>query len=309
MYRKHRPKALDDILGQPKALKTLRNYLAKGGLPNAMLFTGSKGSGKTSTAHAIARELGATTDLDRSDINCGSVDPMDAVRTIAGAVRSYPAKAKFRVWIMEEFQSMSRAPHAQQGMLRVLETAPPHNVFMLITTDPKKIIPAIRDRCIEISFKPLDDVSLTDILQRVCKAEDIKTSVKVARKIVEMSEGSGRRALVLLGHVAGYQGQEEQLAALDKPDVEKVAFDLVKALMPFKGSPSWKEVAAVLQAIKDEEPEGLRQMVLASARTALFRGDKRARAVIECFRDPFFNQKSGDSALLAAACWDVCAGG
>lgn len=310
LYRKYRPRTLKEVVGQPDAVKVLSKCLENGGLPNALLLTGPTGVGKTTIAHALARHLEAGNELDCADINCAVTDPMDTVREIAGSVHYHPSGGKNRVWILEEFQSLSRATFAQQGMLRVLETAPPHNYFVLCATDAKKIIPAVRGRCMEVRLGPIPSPDLHKIVVRVASAENRKgTGIgsRVVDRIVDMAEGSARNALVLLGKIIGLEDEKDQLTGLDRTDPGKVAFDLVKTLLPFKGSPNWKEVAAVLKSIEGEEPEGVRQLVLTAARTALFRGDRRARGVIEAFREPFFNQKAGDNALLAAACWDCCA--
>lgn len=309
LYLKYRPKTLDEVIGQPDAVSLVRKYLKAGNLPHAILFSGGTGVGKTSMAHVIRLELGCKATTDFADLNCGVIDPMDTVKNISSAVRQRPLGGKVRVWIMEEFQSLARAGFAQQAMLRVLETAPRHNYFFLCTTDPSKVNKAVRGRCTEIRLKPIPNDQISVLILSVVKREGRRPPGKsLIDKIVDMADGSARNALVLLEKAMDCGDERGQHAALDRADPSKVAFDLVKALLPFNGRSSWKEVAKVLNDIADEEPEGIRQMVLASARKHLLNGGGtagRAYYVIEAFRDPFFGQKSSDNALLAAACWSA----
>ena len=306
LYHKYRPQKAAQMVGQDAAVAALSKYITKGNLPHAILFCGPTGTGKTTLAHCLRLHLGCTNKLNHADINCAVMEPMATVQSMATAVRQRPLGGDHRVWILEEVQSMSRATHAQQGLLRVIETAPPHNYFFLCTTDTSKVIAALRGRCTEIRLKPITTTALAALVVNTAKAEGKELATGLADKIADAANGSARNALVLLEKVLDFP-IKEQAAALDRTDPTKVAFDLVKALMPFKGSPSWKEVATVLEAIKDEEAEGIRQMVMATCRTHLLNGNpkmaKMAYVVIEAFRDPFFGQKNSDNALLAAACY------
>jgi DNA polymerase III gamma/tau subunit len=304
LYKVYRPAKLDDVVGQATAVKSLKAFKS---VPHAILFHGPTGCGKTTLARIMAGRVGCdiTNRFDYGEVNCGVVESaIDMVRDIDRTMMGAPLCGTARVWILDEVQSLSRAKFAQEALLKVLEETPPHVYFFLCTTDPRKILAAIRNRCTEIVVKPIPPKELRGMLADVAARERVKASAELLDKIVDFAAGSGRRALVELEKVTGLP-EDERVDAVGAAGAERAAFDLVKALLPWKGKPQWTEVARVLKDVEDQEPEGLRQLVLSAARSALLKsGSPQAYVTIDCLREPFWDQNSG-RALLAARCYEA----
>lgn len=305
LYKKYRPQRLEDVVGQAVAVRTLKSFKD---VPHAILFHGPSGCGKTTLARIMATRLGCVPDnaFDYSEINCGIVESgLEMAREIDRGTSGGALVGKARIWVLDEVQSLSRARFAQEALLKVLEEVPRHVYFMLCTTDPKKVLTAIRNRCTEIAVKPIPSKELRAVLADVAGREKAKVTDELLDKIVDFAAGSARRALVELEKALGIDDPDERLAAIGAAGAERAAFDLVRVLMPWKGKPQWSEVAQVLKDIEDQEPEGLRLLLLASARSMLLKnGSPLAYLVIDCLREALFD--NGGKAVLAARCWEIC---
>ncbi len=309
LYQKHRPASLDDLLGQKAAVKAVKGLLDKG-YPHASLYAGASGCGKTTTARCVATALGCppSAGFDYREVNCGSVEkPLETIREIEHAMWMSPVAARCRVWVLDEFQSFSRASFSQQAMLKLLEDTPEHVYFFLCTTDPSKILETIRNRCTRINFAPLKEDEILALLKKVSAAEKFDLEPRLAQKIAQASAGSPRAALVELEKAMGIAEPAERMAAVAGPEDDKGAIDLARELLPFQGDPSWPAVAKCLEAVEGEEPEGIRQVVLAYARKVLLKhGPKpiglRAHKVIDCLSAPLHEKNSGH-ALLVSGCF------
>lgn len=301
-YKKHRPTTLNEVVGQEKAVRLIRDKLKSKSIPHAILLAGPSGVGKTTLARIIANELGCA-GLDFCEINCAVVDAMDTIREIQKAVYIAPMGGKCRVWLLDEIQSLSRAPFAQQGLLKILEETPQKSYLMLATTDPNKVIPTVRNRCTQIALAPLSIRDLTDLTMRIGKEEKLSISITVAGKIADMVNGSARQALVLLEQISEVKGQEQQLEELQKADLQVQAIELARGLI---AKAPWRDIAKILKSLEGEEAEGLRYMILAYCRTIMLGGGPKAQlafAIVQSFRDNFYDSKH---AGLAAACWEIC---
>lgn len=310
LYQRYRPADLDGVVGQPAAVKTIRGFKR---VPNAVLLYGDSGCGKTTTAKILARMLGcepAPTNMDYQEVNCSIIDsPIDTIRQMEQSMTALPVRGDARVWVLDEVQAFSKSKFAQQGMLRMLEFGPPHAFFFLCTTHPKQLIPTILNRCTQLAFKPVSAADLAALVKRVAAAERVKPPVddRLAAKIAEAANGSPRVALVELEKVIGLSDPADRLAAAgDRVGSDKVAFELVKAAIPFKGVPNWPDVAAVIQGLIDEgkeDPEGLRQMVLSVARKGMLKEpDRAARCykLVRCLDAPLYDAGSAWAVLTAA---------
>jgi len=191
---------------------------------------------------------------------------------------------------------------AQNGLLKILEDTPPHCYFVLSTTDPQKLKRTIITRATQLNFRLLSSKDLRQVIDDVVEKEKTSLSDEVMDRLVDVAEGSARKALVLLHSIIGMKTEDDQLQAIAKGDFKAKSIELARLLM--KPGANWAEVSALLKGM-DEEVEQMRYMVLGYCRSVLLGGGRMARraaAVIDRFQDAMYESKAAGFAL---ACWDV----
>lgn len=299
LYQKFRPKTLKELVGQDAVVKSLSKMIKQKNVPHAIILSGPSGTGKTTTARILREELQCS-DMDFVEINAADARGIDTARDIRQTVRLMPVSGKSRIWLIDEAHKTTG--DFQTAILKLLEDAPQHAYFMLATTAPDKLLPTIRTRCTSLQFKPLSEKDMTGLIKAVCAAEKSKVSLEVMEKIIEVSEGSPRKALVLLEQILSLDDEEQQLACCVNSDCEQQAIDICRALMQPK--PQWASIAKILKAVK-EEPETVRRMMLGYFNTVLLGGGKmapRAAQAINALRDNLFD--SGRAGLTLAV-WEA----
>lgn len=300
IYKRLRPKTLGGVIGQDGAVASLERMIQKGGLPHAILLTGPSGVGKTTIARILRNTLDCG-ERDFVEMNCADFKGIDMVRDIRRHSDMMPLHGECRVWLIDEAHKLTS--DAQNAFLKLLEDTPKHVYFMLATTDPHKLIKTIHTRCSEVKLSALSQSDLVKVLQRAVGKESLKVSSDVLQEIAEASDGSARKALVILEQVGGLETEKEQLLAIQTTSIDKdAAINLARELI--KPNASWPAVAAILKELKDD-PEGIRHLVLSYSRSVMLGGGKlapRAFRIIDVFSSNFYDSKH---AGLAAACWEV----
>jgi DNA polymerase III subunit gamma/tau len=301
LYKRYRPKTLERVIGNTETVQALTTMLAKNEVPHTILFSGPSGTGKTSLSRIMRKALECH-DMDLTELNCSSFRGIDTVRDIQKTMNLAPVGGKCRIWILDEFQMMTR--EGQNSALKMLEDTPTHVYFFICTTDPHKLIPAIQTRCTHMVLRLLEMSEIELLLSRVCKKEDISLEKSDVDRIVDACGGSPRTALVLLDKIRHLPPKERHDALQIKSDTESQAIDLCRALLK---KTDWRKIAMILKTIK-VEPEQIRWAVLGYAKSVLLGSDRsgaQAYTIIRAFSEPFFDSKE---AGLTAACYEVIFG-
>jgi DNA polymerase III gamma/tau subunit len=307
IYKRYRPKTLKGVLGQDGAVASLEKLMAKG-LPHALLLSGPSGCGKTTLGRIIKEHLKCG-EGDYIEVNSADFKGIDMVRDIRRHANLRPMHGETRVWLIDEAHKLTG--DAQNAFLKLLEDTPKHVYFLLATTDPQKLIKTIHTRCSEVKLAGLSSAALQRVLRRVIDKEGMTVSEEVVTEIIEASDGSARKALVILEQVGSLEGDEEQIKAIQFTTFNKdAAISLARALFSYKGT-TWQEVSKILRVLVDQDVEGIRYCVLGYARSCLVGKDEKppnmkfaekAFKVIDIFSKNFYDSKA---AGLAAACWEV----
>ncbi len=220
LYRKYRPKTFDDVISQEHITTTLKNQISTGTTAHAYLFTGSRGTGKTSCAKILAMavncknprngnpclecescreiESGAATDIVEMD--AASNNGVDDVRQLRDEVNYTPVSCKYRVYIIDEVHMLS--PAAFNALLKTLEEPPEHVKFVLATTELHKVLPTIISRCQRFDFRRIDVKESAARLLYVAKEEGFSLDDDAAELISRLSDGGMRDALSVLDRCA-----------------------------------------------------------------------------------------------------------
>lgn len=299
LYRKYRPKRLEDLVGQPNAVRVLQDLVRKNELPHALLLVGPSGCGKTSAARILKGVVGCS-DADYNEVNVASSRGIDTIREIASAAPLAPMGGRTRIWVFDECHQWL-AP-SQNSILKLLEDPPPHAYFFLCTTDPQKLIKTIHTRCTEVRFGSVKPKDLCTLITSVCGKLGGEISEEVRDKIAEQADGSPRKALVILQQVIHLKTEEEQLEAVLKADSKTQAIEIARTLINPRAK--WPELKKLLGEVEDE-PETVRRLVLGYASKVLLGGGKlapRAFLVVCAFENNFYD--SGKSGLIRA-CYEV----
>jgi DNA polymerase-3 subunit gamma/tau len=308
LYKRHRPQKLNDVVGQLEACRQIWNALKSSRLPHTCLFSGPSGTGKTTLMKILARLLKCS-DRDFVHINTANFRGIDTVREIQKQTNLQPMAGSVRIFSIDECHKLSN--DAQNAMLMMLEDTPEHVYFFLATTDPHKLLKAVLTRCTEYKLRAVPAADIYKVLKSICTKEQF-THVpdRLLLKVAEGSEGSVRKAVVILDAVSKEETEQAMVQAIQITTVdEEGAFMLAKELMfPSRG---WAGICDQLVKLKDEDPEGLRHMVLAFAKSCLIgkegkppqpRNAGRAALIINFFGTHFYDSKH---AGLAFACFNV----
>lgn len=299
LYKRHRPKTLDRVLGNTQTVQAIRNMLTRGTLPHTILFHGPSGCGKTTLARILKEELKCN-DMDFKELNCSDFRGIDTVREIMRTMNLSPTGA-CRVYLLDEVHQMSK--DGQNAALKMLEDTPAHVYFFLCTTDPGKIIKTLRNRCCELPVQALRDEEMERLIGRVCKREEFTIANEVREEILKSAQGSARLALVLLDKVKNLTPEEQIEGVKQRAAEENEAIELCRALLK---KDSWKKVSVLVKNLKGD-PESARYSILGYARACLLQPnpDRQALVVIECFASNFYDSKE---AGLAFACYNAIHG-
>ncbi len=293
----YRPKDFDEIVGNAATVKAIQTVLNRENKdwPHAWLLHGPSGTGKTTLGYIIAKHLGCPpSSMDFDEIDNAQQTGIDTARTIRQNMRYLPTEGTVRVYLLDEVHRASK--NFQDGMLKATESPPKHVYFILCTTEPNKIIPTLRKRCMPFATEKSSTVDLERLALEVLESEGVDIAPDVLAALVKSADGAPRDLLVNMDKILDLE-PGDMLAAIESTEARAQTIDLCRALL--KKQP-WSSVTAILKSI-DDDPERIRLAINGYMAAVLLKGNNinaQALFVMSCFERP--NHYNGRSGLIAA---------
>ena len=252
LYRVYRPKNFNDVIGQEHIVRTLKNQIENNNVGHAYLFCGTRGTGKTSTAKIFSRAVNCTNlhndepcnecencreiledkTMDVVEIDAASNNSVDDIRELRENVKYSPAKAKYKVYIIDEVHMLSQG--AFNALLKTLEEPPSYVIFILATTEPHKIPATILSRCQRFDFKRVTVKDISSRMRYICEKEGIEADEKALNLIARNSQGALRDALSILDQCISFEGNKisynDVIELLGSVNIEQL-FDLAESII------------------------------------------------------------------------------
>lgn len=247
LYRKYRPQNFTEVRDQDQIVKVLEGAIKKGEIPHALLFSGTRGTGKTTLARIFAKAIG-TSGVDLYEIDAASNRGIDDIRELKEAVHTLPYESKYKVYIVDEVHMLTK--DAFNALLKTLEEPPAHVIFILATTEEEKILDTILSRCQVFRFRSPSRAVLAETVTDVAAKEGFTLSPDAADLIAVAADGSFRDALgvtqkVILASGDAIGSADEVATIIGAPRGE-ILISLLRSLQ--EGSTE-KALAAMAEAV------------------------------------------------------------
>lgn len=269
LYRKYRPLNLDEVVGQQVIVKTLKNAILNNQLSHAYLFTGPRGTGKTSIAKILARTINCTNlndttpcnkcvnctqnlnqPVDIIEIDAASNNGVDEIRELKSKVNLVPTINKYKVYIIDEVHMLTTG--AFNALLKTLEEPPAHIIFILATTEPHKIPMTILSRCQRFDFKRISNRDLVKRLKYVVDQEKIKIEENCLEEIARLSNGGMRDALSILDQVNAYADDQIKIEQIHEINGTLTPVEIKNFILNIKN----KKLEEILELIEQYDNKG-----------------------------------------------------
>ncbi len=254
LYRKYRPKSFDDVVGQDVIIKTLTNAIQNDKVSHAYLFTGPRGTGKTSIAKIYAKilncehlenlkpcekctscvQINNNQNIDVIEIDAASNNGVDEIREIRNKIGLVPSNSKYKIYIIDEVHMLTN--QAFNALLKTLEEPPSHIIFIFATTEPHKIPRTILSRCQRFDFKKISNKHIVERLKHIAEIENIKITEEALNEIAVLADGGLRDSIGMLDQAVSYSNEEITL----------------KDIHDINGTVDQEEIRALLKAIFDK---------------------------------------------------------
>jgi len=272
LYRKWRPQTFDEVVGQERVTRTLRNAIGAGRIAHAYLLSGHRGSGKTTTARILAKclncERGPTaepcgvcaacrditngTSLDVIELDAASNRGIDQVRDIRDKIGLAPAASRYKVYILDEAHMLTA--EASNALLKTLEEPPANVVFVLVTTEPHKLVPTILSRCQRFEFRRIATGEIVERLRALAEREGVRIDDRALHLIARNADGALRDSESILDQIAGTaQGSitYEQVVQMLGTIEDDVASQVVEAVRGGDAAGALQIAARLIESGRD----------------------------------------------------------
>ncbi|MDF1838459.1 MAG: DNA polymerase III subunit gamma/tau [Planctomycetota bacterium] len=278
LARKYRPTTFSEVAGQEIIINTLRGAIEKKRIAHAYLFTGPRGTGKTTTARLLAKalncELGPTTDAcgkcerclamdsgaesDVIEIDAASNTSVDDVRILRDQAGYMPLNARFKIFIIDEVHMLSKA--AFNALLKTLEEPPAHVKFLFATTEPHKVLDTILSRCQVLKLSPLPEERIVGRLQEVFAAEGVQAEAGVCEEIARRARGGMRDALSIADQLLSMVGDKPKLVDMDRLSGDEKNVGMVQVVAHILAG-SKADLLADLPSVEGVEADWLAELL------------------------------------------------
>lgn len=270
LYRKYRPKTFELVYGQDVIVKTLKNVIKNDKLSHAYLFTGPRGTGKTSSAKLFAKAINCLNNKDGDacnecencksfnnnsnpdiiEIDAASNNGVDEIREIKNKVSLVPSMSKYKVYIIDEVHMLSIG--AFNALLKTLEEPPEYIIFILATTEPQKIPATIISRCQRFDFKSISHDKMKQCLENIISKENITIDDCAIEEIINNSKGGMRDAIGLLDQASAFCNNN-----ITANDIEELSGNIsIKQIRAFLSNIMQKEYNVIFDTISDYSSNG-----------------------------------------------------
>lgn len=270
LYRKYRPKTFELVYGQDVIVKTLKNVIKNDKLSHAYLFTGPRGTGKTSSAKLFAKAINCLSNKDGDacnecencksfnnnsnpdiiEIDAASNNGVDEIREIKNKVSLVPSMSKYKVYIIDEVHMLSIG--AFNALLKTLEEPPEYIIFILATTEPQKIPATIISRCQRFDFKSISHDKMKQCLENIISKENITIDDGAIEEIINNSKGGMRDAIGLLDQASAFCNNN-----ITANDIEELSGNIsIKQIRAFLSNIMQKEYNVIFDTISDYSSNG-----------------------------------------------------
>lgn len=318
LYRSWRPQTFADLVGQPHVKKTLTNAILRNQVAHAYLFSGPRGTGKTSAAKVLARAVNCTnrsgaepcnqcascqsiltgSSVDVEEIDAASNRGVDEIRQLRDKVQYAPASMERKVYIIDEVHMLT--PEAFNALLKTLEEPPSHTLFVLATTEPHKIPATIISRCQRFDFRRIAQEDMVERLRQVCVEEGFSFEEEALWSISSAADGGLRDALGLLEQTAAFaegsvtaEGAAHVMGGVQPSSL----LSLIRALVQ-------KDLAQVLHLLSDWHASGKDSLRVVSELLQVLRDLFIVKVSgTEQLRQAHFNQLYEETANLCSSDW------